>query len=608
MIKKLAVFFALTGCGFLYAQQDSIFLLREVVVSDMQLKNFSSTQNITKLSDSVTQKNQASLSTLLQYNSVIYFKENGNGMVSSPSFRGTTAQQTAVIWNGININSQLNGLTDFNTIITRDFDAITIKAGGGSVIYGSGAVGGSIHLNNELAFTEKFDNQLRLNYGSFQTFGANYTARIGSDKISSVISISNNQSENDFEFIGFDKVNENGQFKNTSFSTSIGYKINKRNTVSFYSYLFEGDRNLSGTVASISKSKYLDFNTRNLVEWTNLSGLFTSTTKVAYLTEQFKYFENKASNNFTTAHSNTFIAKYDVLYNWTPKIKINSILDFTQNSANGSNLSNSTRNIGSISMLFKHQISSKFTYEATIRQEVTTNYKSPLLYSIGGNFRVLDWYAIKFSSSKNFRIPTFNDLYWQGSGNLNLKPENALQTEIGQVFTIKNVDLTATAYYSKISDMLRWIPTNAGLWQPTNTSDVSIYGLEALLDWRKEYKNTSISVNGTYAYTVSKDATTNKQLIYVPYHKATSSVAFRYKKTTFTFQNLFNGAVFTTNDNVNFLREYKVSNVSLDYSFGSIKHLNLAFQVLNLENNPYQNVLSRPMPGRNYMMNLTFNF
>jgi outer membrane cobalamin receptor len=46
-------------------------------------------------------------------------------------------QQTAVIWNGININSQLLGQTDFNTITTQDFNSIVVRAGGGSAIYGT---------------------------------------------------------------------------------------------------------------------------------------------------------------------------------------------------------------------------------------------------------------------------------------------------------------------------------------------------------------------------------------------------------------------------------------------------------------------------------------
>ena len=608
MFKKLALFFALTACSLIWAQQDSIFHLREVVLVDSQLKNFSDTQNTTQLNDSVIQNNQASLTSLLRYNSVIYFKENGNGMVSSPSFRGTTAQQTAVIWNGININSQLNGQTDFNTLTTRDFNSITVRAGGGSVIYGSGAVGGTIHLNNEVAFKEKFENQLRLNYGSFETFGTNYTLDIATDKISTNASISHNQSENDYEYIGYDKKNANGQYENTSFNSHFGYRINRNNEIKLFSYLFDGSRNFSGTIASPSKSNYLDFNTRNLVEWTNYSGLFTSKTKMAYLTEEYKYFENKALENFTTGNANTFIAKYDLLYNWSSKIKINSIIDYTQNSGSGSSLTRNKREIGSFSLLFKHQIAKKFSYEASLRKEITSNYKSPLLYSLGGNLQLFKWYALKFSGSKNFRIPTFNDLYWQGSGNLNLKPESSLQAEIGQVFSYKNASLTTTAFYSKITDMLRWLPNVSGQWQPNNTDKVSIYGLEALFHWNKDFTNSSIQLNGTYAYTISENADTNKQLIYVPFHKATSSAAYRFKRITFTYQNLFNGAVFTSSDNAYKLKEYSVSNISLEYKIGNKKPMSVSFQVLNLENKPYQNVLSRPMPGRNYMMNLTLNF
>ena len=126
--------------------------IEEVQVSDLQTKLFNNTQKSVVLNDSVVVFNRESLTKLLNFNSFFYFKENGNGMVSSPSVRGTTASQTAVIWNGININSNLTGQTDFNTINTYDFNSIQLKYGGGSVVYGSGAIGGSIHLNNEMSF------------------------------------------------------------------------------------------------------------------------------------------------------------------------------------------------------------------------------------------------------------------------------------------------------------------------------------------------------------------------------------------------------------------------------------------------------------------------
>lgn len=115
------------------AQVDTITRLQTVYVADNTLKKFSNSQRVFVLNDSIIAKNQLSLTSLLNFNSPIYFKENGLGMVSSPSFRGTTAPQTAVIWNGININSQLNGQTDFNVISTSNYNTIAVRSGGGSV-------------------------------------------------------------------------------------------------------------------------------------------------------------------------------------------------------------------------------------------------------------------------------------------------------------------------------------------------------------------------------------------------------------------------------------------------------------------------------------------
>jgi vitamin B12 transporter len=167
-----------------YAQQDTLTLLDEVLLTDGRLYKNSRSQVVTVLQDSTLRESDPSLTNVLKFNSPIYFRENGYGMVSSASFRGTTATQTAVVWNGININSQLNGQTDFNTVNTSGYDNIAIRAGGGSVLYGSGAIGGSVHLNNQFKFNRKFENNLRLDYGSFDTRIARYSAAASSERTS----------------------------------------------------------------------------------------------------------------------------------------------------------------------------------------------------------------------------------------------------------------------------------------------------------------------------------------------------------------------------------------------------------------------------------------
>ena len=608
-LKKCFLFFALLICQFALAQNDSIHNLDEVRISDVQLKDFSNSQSVQQLNDSILRNNQPSLSDLLNYNTVIYFKQNGPGMVSSPSFRGTTAQQTAVVWNGININSQLNGQTDFNTIPTQGYDNISVRAGGGSSLYGSSAIGGSIHLNSELRFGKCFSNNLQLGYGSFNTFGADYKLQYGTEKWSIQTGISRTSSDNDFEYIGTDSKNENGQFYNTNISVNLGYKLNTVNFLKLYSQIYDGERHFSLVTPSDTKTKYRDFNTRNLLEWSTFVNRFTSKVKLAFLNEEYNFYENIAAANYFFGKVQTLIARHDLVFDLSETIKLNSIVDFTQNNGSGSDILSETRDIFSVSFLLEHRVTEQFQYDASIRKETTSNYKSPLLFSVGTIYTPTSFYTLKFNFSRNFRMPTFNDLYWLNAGNATLKPESSFQGEIGNEFSYRDFQLTATIYQINITDMIRWLPQN-GLFIPENTNEVSISGLEMMLGWRKSFGKHQFDVNSTYAYTKSENQETGKQLTFVPFHKLTAGSGYSFEKFSAFYQHLYTGEVFTQTDNnpKRVVESYHVSNVGIAYDFGSKNSFKLGFRVLNLWNENYESVADRPFPGRNYNLNLNLNF
>ena len=606
-LKKIIVPVMLLLCQFIQAQNDSIVQLQEVVITDTQLKDFSNSQQVQTLNDSVIQRNTSSLTTLLNYNTVIYFKENGLGMVSSPSFRGTTASQTAVLWNGININSQLNGQTDFNVLNTRDFGSISVRAGGGSVIYGSSAIGGSVHLNNEIDFKKGFSNNLYLNYGSYNTFGGNYKVQAATEKVSANVSITRNSSDNDYEYPGGRFKNDNGQYYNTSLSAGFAYKINEKNSLRLYSYAYDGDRHFSRTTVSRSRSKYHDTNTRNMLEWQGVYNRFTSKLKAAYLTEKYKYFEDYQRDNYSEGEVKTFIGRYDASYSFKNNMFLNAIIDYTQNNVEGSDIQHQIRRTGSGSLLIKHNPWTVFTYEMGVRKEITNIYDSPVLFSAGASYAVTPFYTLKVNGSRNFRNPTYNDLYWQGSGNPNLKPEHSYQAELGNNFTFKQLSLSLTGYYMDIKDMLRWVPAGS-MWAPENVGRVHTYGAEVLLNWHRNFGGHRFELNSTYAYTVSQEDGSSNQLIYVPFHKATASLGYSFRQISAYYRYLYNGKVFYTSDNQSQIDAYNVSGLGVEYNFNLINGLTVGAQVLNLFDAEYVNVVTRPLPGRNYNMYLNFKF
>jgi len=597
-------------CHTLYGQVDSTNVLGEVLLTYSKKRDSLYTVNTVVLKDSILRQNQASLTNLLNFNSPIYFKENGLGMVSSPSFRGTTASQTTVLWNGININSQTTGQTDFNTINTRGFNSIEVQAGGSSIATGSGAIGGTINLVNELYYDAGFSNEFFANYGEFNTYGMDYRSNYSTSDFSLMVGISRNGSDNNYPFLETEFINENGQYYNTNFSLASGYKIDKQNTVNLYANVYDGRRNFSLPTPNALPTKYTDFNTRALLEWERSFNKLISNLKVATNTEEYRFFANINNDFFNFGKVNSFIAKYRLDYNLSNKILLSGGAHYIHNNGQGSDIQSETRNLMAVNLGLKHFVNKTIMYEIGMRQETNPQFGNPFLYSAGVSFAPVSFYKLKLNTSKNFRIPTYNDLYWTGLGDPNLRPETSYQGEMSHNFKIKNASFSVTGYYNSVSDLLQYVPDANGIFRPENTNEVEIYGLECLLSAQKKIGKHKLTASATYAYTVSENQETGRQLIYVPFHKFTATTGYSLEKFSAYYQYINNGEVFTTTDNAtnNILDSYIVANLGADYTFGKEISYKVGLQVLNLWDEAYESVLNRPMPGRNFNTYVSLEF
>uniref|UniRef100_UPI00404988FC TonB-dependent receptor n=1 Tax=Flavobacterium sp. TaxID=239 RepID=UPI00404988FC len=607
MTNKNLVWLCLVFCCLqLAAQNDSIFHLEEVIVADTQLKNVTKTQSLITLKQEDLEKHLGSFTQLLNTNSGLYFKENGAGMVSSVSFRGTSAQQTSVVWNGIPINSQLNGQTDFNTFSSNDFSSVNIKSGGGSVLYGSGAIGGSIHLTNEVAFNKKSRFYNRTHYGSFNAQSGHLKWQMGSKKWAYNLGINRQQSDNDYPYLETELKNENGRFYNQSVNATISHQINDRNVLTFYNHFYDSQRDFSGTLSMRSQNQYIDWNTRSMLEWVNQKDQFEFKLKYAYLTEKYFFYENKYTPQYNFGQAKTNFIRQESIWKFSEKTKWTAQFEFHKNTGKGSNFEENSRKTSSVSLLWEQKFNNHWFAEGSVRWEQNDLYETPFLYAFAGRWQKNKTWAMKSSLSKNFRIPSFNDLYWQGSGNTDLKPETALQFEIGPEFKTKNWTISAQYFSIHLENLLRWVPNSSGNWSPENTSKVRNQGLEFLSSFQKKWGNHQFECIANYTFTEALDLKKNSQLIYVPYHKANATIKHQYRKLGVFLQTMYQGNVFTSSDNAYELPAYLLTNSGVDYLFETQKiNYKLGFQIHNIFNKNYQNVIARPMPGRNFQISLT---
>lgn len=586
-------------------------IIDTVYVFDNQINRVRNFHNVTKLTSSDLEKNATNLSEVLRFQSPVYIKENGRGAVSSPSFRGTTAQQTAFVWNGININSSFLGQGDINNTGLLGYDQLDIKPGGGSVVYGSGAIGGSIHLNNTLEFNKGLKGSLYSEAGSYETFNTLLRTSYSNEKFSIKFSGNYTISKNDYEVDEKNYINRNGNYYNTTFNFGLSYKLNYNNKISWQSQLFDSSQHYPVFFETTTPTKYKAQNTRSLIAWEYNKKNINNNLRLAYTEENFQYYANIAEPKSSGGSGKNYIIKNDFNYFLNDKLNINIISEFQQNKGEGyqSGIKDVSRSIFSLAGLIRYFPFKKLSFETGVKKDFIEDISSPLLFSFSGKWNALKFYNIKTSFSKNFRYPSFNDLYWQPGGNLNLKPETAIQLDMNHEFKINDFSLVISPFYIKIKDMIRWLPTANGYWAPINTDNVESYGSEVQIDYRKKIiENHNINAQLGYSFTKSVNSDTQKQLMYVPLHKFFSNIGYEYKFMKLYIQGMWNGKTYTTSDESNneALKSYFVLNAGISGTL--LKHYSVGFKINNITNTVYETTLYYPLPMRNYSFFVNINF
>lgn len=604
---KAKFFFIISFLGFMRVYAQGIPVSLPTVSVDIPLRDASATQQLQMISDSVVVYNRPFLTSLLEYQTPLAFKQNGFGMVSSVTMRGTTAQQTAVVWNGIPINSQFNGQTDFSTIIASDYQSVTIRGGGGSVLYGSSAIGGTVHLQNTPGNSEGIQHRLLYRTGSFSTNEFLYRLQLGYKKIGGMLSISYNASENDYPLPN-QSVNQNGAYSNLGINGSWKYKLHEAHTLHFFHRLYGDDRQFSLINTSETPTYYKNLNSANQLVYSTNYNNFSTNLRVANVFENYRFFASPDTDVPEEGTANTWLTRLELVWKYRGNLSLNLTSEYNNTVGEGTYIVRTSRDITSFSGLLAHKVTGHLHYEVGLRKEITAAYSSPLLYSAGIVCQTGKHWKIRANASKNFRIPSFNDLYWTDSGNPSLLPETAHQVEVGQEFSNNWGNLKTTFFYINTDNLIQWVPTSGFQWSPLNYRNSISRGIEVIwsADW--QLKKTRLTASSTYSYTDAKNTETGKRLIYVPMHRGNANISAGFKHWSAWLQGVFSGEVPTRSDNNSRynLAPFVVANIGVDCKV--LKNARLGVQIFNLANQYYQTVEGRYMPGRYFQVLTHLNF
>jgi vitamin B12 transporter len=564
------------------------------------------------------------LGDLLQNLTPLSIKAYGIGLSTATS-RGTGSRHTALIWNGLNIQNGLIGLSDLSALEVGSVEKMSVKFGGSSALFGSGAIGGAIFLDNNIENTRGFSGNIGTNAGSFGLFGQNIKLKIGNENASGQVRISHQKALNNFEFrdkSAFGKPiknAENAAFDKLNLTNSLFFNLGKNRFLKINSWFTDIYREIPPTMTSrVDSARQFEQTFRSVAEFSGplsinaFSSIFKA--RIGYFNERLNYESDIVKNSENNIR--TFIAETETVFNFTEKRSLRLGLNYTNNKTFANNLGdiNHKRNRFAVfaSQIFEMK---KTKFAANIRQEVVDNQLVPFVFSLGFERAISDKPLAKSfrgSFSRNYNLPALNDLYWNILGNPNLLAERGFSGELGIDFLRKNTDsetkLGVTLFALQTNNWIQWSPQSGSSWTPSNLKKVFSRGLE--LTFKNQIKVNKVVLKTHFNYQLSRATeigdVLNLQLIYAPIHAGSMGISLIYKDF---YVNYYQNASSKRRMIGDFTQPFTLANTTIGHSFLIHKYrLNTALQIANIWNADYEVIRFYAQPRRSFegQLNLIF--
>nr|WP_255481186.1 TonB-dependent receptor [Pontibacter sp. Tf4] len=611
------------------AQQDTTaYELRPVDVFGKPAEVYAAGSRVTTIDSSYLQiYSTTSLATALQARTPVYFKSYGVSGLSSVSFRGTGASQTAVLWNGLNIGLPTLGQSDFSTLPVSGVGEIAVQAGSAGAVYGSGAIGGAILLNSPNYSTKGFGLDLQEEAGSFGRYFSNGRISYGNDKLQVGIGTYYRSAENDFTYQDLsrfgkpERTEDHAAQKQYGFTQDLTWKLSAKTSIGLHSWYTMADRELQAAMGSAhNNAAQEDKNLRLMTHLNHQSRLGQTDIKLAY----FKDFLNYSSNSDSSSIANvkTYQLQAEQTYtkgtNWSLRGGIN-LQHFE--AENDGYAGTQTENRAAVFALFRYDPTATLDLSLNLRQAFAEDYSPAPTPAFGFNWKFFEHgrqhLYLKGNVSGSYRVPTLNDRFWVGAGNPDLKPEQGWSYESGlrHLFIVGNtllLETEATAYHMLIDDWIQWSPDGTGRWRPVNLQKVRAMGLELSQQLSATIGNVRISGSAGYTYTTSEQVKVyegngdlGRQLMYVPRHKGVAAAGITYKNWQLHTDANYTGLRYTNNSESHSLDSFILWNAALSrqLQFGPARFI-LTLRSDNLTSEVYQTMAYHAMPLRSYTFSL----
>lgn len=451
------------------------------------------------------------------------YSSGGTDKTSNFYLRGFDSSGILVLIDGIRYGSLTTGQSALGALSASQIGRIEILHGAsGSSIYGASAMGGVIQIFTKKGIENGFHAFATVGAGSHDklTYGAGVSYANDNTNLSLTASHTETDGINAIVSPYAASQRDTDGFDRNSISASISHKINQvevgasllasKGTVE-YDNTFSTAENIYDKQKNGSANAYINYNYH----------------PNGQIRLQYGESIDKSSNFANTRNTGIFDStQKQTNLSLVHALPVGKILvggEHLQQDVDSSTKYSQTSRRNTGAYVGYQANYNNFDAQAFVRYDDNSWYGDKTTYNAGLAYRLTPAVRVGVNYATGFKAPSFNQLYWPGSGNPNLKPENSKNTEAFVELAGANHKTRLTGYYSDVTDLI-------GGWPAKNFNEVEVMGANLTTDWAF---NNGYIAGLSYDYQEANDVTptatnpkTKSNLTVRPEHKGTAYIGY----------------------------------------------------------------------------------
>lgn len=435
---------------------------------------------------------------LLQRQPGVEIIQNGGAGATSGIFlRGANAAQTLVLIDGMRVASASSGATALEAVPLDQIERIEILRGPASSLYGADAIGGVIQV-----FTRRGSQGVHadasLGYGTFDTWAGSAGLSGGFGPARGSVQIAARRSG------GFNAIvnpanpsydPDRDGYRNASVSAQGALTLAADQALSLQYFRSRLDTQFDAGDG---------FNDRTVTTLTMWQA--ASSNRLAANWSSRLSFGDGSDRSVSKFGSGDFpFATHQRQYAWQndlslPQGALSVALERREERVESdAGFPVTSRDTNAVTAIYRLDAGAN-ALQANVRHDDSSQFGGKTTGALAWGYRFAPAWRVTASAGTAFRVPTFNDLYFPGFSNPDLRPEMSRNFEAGVHWTSRAGELAwqahAIAFHNRVDDLIVFQCDANFVCAPNNVADATLEGVTMYgdLQWRATAVHASLDL------------------------------------------------------------------------------------------------------------------